>query len=82
MRINDALGNPTSFSLTPGQKHDLDGADQLLPDLEAGIIIADKGYDVDKRVIEPLLRGGTTPVIPLRNHREKLRAYGVERYKA
>ena len=23
----DALGNPTSFALTPGQTHDLEGAD-------------------------------------------------------
>lgn len=26
----DALGNPTGFHLTPGQAHDLEGADTLL----------------------------------------------------
>ena len=31
----DALGNPTGFALSPGQAHDLDGADALLPDLAA-----------------------------------------------
>ncbi len=29
--VVDALGNPLSFHLTPGQACDLDGADQLLP---------------------------------------------------
>jgi hypothetical protein len=27
----DALGNPVAFFLTPGQAHDLQGADALLP---------------------------------------------------
>ena len=48
----DALGNPTSFSLIPGQAHDLEGADQLLPNVEADIVIADKAYDAKERVIE------------------------------
>jgi transposase len=50
----DAIGNPLSFHLTPGQACDLDGADLLLPKLAADIILADKGYDADKRVIELL----------------------------
>jgi transposase len=43
----DALGNPLSFHLTPGQACDLDGADKLLPDLVANTVLADKGYDAD-----------------------------------
>ncbi len=31
----DALGNPTGFILTPGQAHDLEGADALLPEITA-----------------------------------------------
>jgi IS5 family transposase len=50
----DAIGNPLSFHLTPGQACDLEGADLLLPKLAADIILADKGYDADKRVIELL----------------------------
>lgn len=40
----DALGNPTSFHLTPGQAHDLEGADALLPDIVTTIqaFLADK----------------------------------------
>ena len=49
----DALGNPTRFHLTGGEAHDLLGADELLPNLDADALIADKTYDADKRVIEP-----------------------------
>lgn len=52
--VVDALGNPVSFHLTPGQACDLEGADQLLPGVVADTILGDKGYDVDVRVIEPL----------------------------
>ncbi|MEH1781703.1 MAG: hypothetical protein V7L26_21855 [Nostoc sp.] len=42
-------------TLTPGQACDLDGADQLLPNIVADTVLADKGYDADERVIERLL---------------------------
>jgi IS5 family transposase len=42
----DALGNPTGFHLTPGQSHDLEGADVLLKDTPGQTVIADKAYDV------------------------------------
>ncbi len=48
----DALGNPLSFHLTPGQACDLVGADKLLPGLVADTLLADKGYDADERVIK------------------------------
>ena len=54
----DALGNPTGFHLTPGQAHDLEGADALLPAVEADTVIADKAFDADERVIEPLAAAG------------------------
>ncbi len=38
----DAQGNPTGVYLTPGQAHDLEGADVLLPDVKADTVIADK----------------------------------------
>src|SRR3954464_8073835 len=37
----DALGNPVGFFLTGGQAHDLIGADHLLPEMQAGTLIAD-----------------------------------------
>jgi transposase len=36
----DALGNPVRFHLTGGEAHDLIGADELLPDMEADIYAA------------------------------------------
>jgi transposase len=78
----DALGNPLSFHLTPGQACDLDGADKLLPDLVANTVLADKGYDADKRVLDQLQRQGKTPVIPPKRNRATLRAYDKDLYKA
>jgi transposase len=78
----DALGNPTGFLLTPGQAHDLDGADELLPVLDADTVLADKAYDADKRVIEPLLAAGKQPVIPPKSNRKERRYYDRELYKA
>jgi transposase len=38
----DALGNPTGVHLTPGQAHDLEGADALLAGTQAAAVIADQ----------------------------------------
>ncbi len=78
----DALGNPVSFHLTPGQASDLDGADQLLPTVVADTVLGDKGYDADERVIERLQTQGKTAVIPPRANRKQLREYDKELYKA
>lgn len=78
----DALGNPTGFVLTPGQACDLDGSDQLLPDITADTVLADKGYDADERVIEPLRVAGKEVVIPPKSNRKNPRSYDKELYKA
>jgi transposase len=78
----DALGHPTGFLLTPGQACDLAGADALLPVLEAPIVIADKGYDADERVLQPLARAGKTAVIPPKANRKVQREYDQDRYQA
>ena len=78
----DALGNPTGFHLTPGQAHDLEGADALLPGLEADALLADKAYDADERVIEPLRDAGIEPVIPAKANRKQPRPYDRDLCKA
>ena len=78
----DALGNPTGFTLTPGQACDLDGADILLPQIKADTVIADKGFDADERVIEPLEKAGKTIVIPPKANRKHKRDYDRDLYKA
>ena len=78
----DALGNPTGFHLTPGQAGDLAGSDRLLPGLQADILLADKGYDADQRVVELLRNAGKTAVIPPKSNRKIQRTYDKELYKA
>ena len=78
----DALGNPVGFFLTGGQAHDLVGADHLLPDMDAGTLIADKAFDADKRVIEPLAQAGKASVIPSKANRKVARDYDQNLYKA
>lgn len=80
--IVDALGNPIGFHLTPGQAHDLDGADKLLPGIEAEKVLADKAYDANERVITPLIAAGKEPVIPPKSNRNDQRHYDGELYKA
>ncbi len=78
----DALGNPLAFHLTPGQACDLDGAPCLLPGLKADTLLADKGYDADQRVIEPVRRAGKMAVIPPKANRRIQHPYDKELYKA
>ena len=68
--------------LTPGQAHDLDGADALLPALKADALLADKAYDADERVLVPLQEAGMTAVIPPKSNRVVQRDYDKELYKA
>ena len=77
----DALGNPVGLFLTGGEVHDLAGADELIPTMEADILIADKAYDADKRVIEPLTAAGKTAVIPPKANRKVKRAYDKNIYE-
>ena len=78
----DALGNPLAFLLTPGQTHDLVGADALLPQMAADVLIADKAFDADARVREPLTAAGKSAVIPPRDDRRKPRDFDPELYKS
>lgn len=68
--------------MTPGQAHDLQGADALLKDTPAQAVIADKAYDAEVRVIEPLQRAGKALVIPQRITRPSQRDYDRHMYKA
>jgi transposase len=76
------LGNPLDFILTPGQAHDLKGADALLPDMAAETLLADKAFDADERVIELLLARGKSFVIPPKSNRKIQRDFDKDAYKA
>ena len=76
----DAPGNPTY--LTSGKAHDLSGADVLLPELKAKMLIADKAYDADKRVLDKLKQMNIEPVIPSKSNRKHQREHDLHLYKA
>ena len=76
------MGNPTGFYLTPGQAHDLQGADVLLTDINAEALLADKAYDADERDREVLRAQGIEPVIPGKSNRKVAIVYDKALYKA
>ena len=76
------MGNPTSFVITPGQAHDLVGADLLLPGIRAETVIADKAFDAHMRVITPLIHAGKEIVIPSKNNAKEPRGYDKYLYKS
>ena len=78
----DAPGDPTGFALTPGQAHDLGGADELLPGIGAGAPIADEAFDAEERVPGPLARAGETAAIPPEADREDPRPYDRDLHEA
>ena len=77
----DALDNPVAFSLSGGQAHDLVGADDLLPNMQADLLIADKAYDADERVISMLADRQKAVVIPPKVNRTIKRDYNRHVYK-
>lgn len=54
----------------------------LLPLVQAEIVLADKGYGADDRVILPLEAAGITPVIPPKRNRKIQRDYDKALYKS
>lgn len=53
-----------------------------MPPLEAKTILADKGYDAEYRVLNPLREAGKESVIPPKKNRKEQRGYDKELYKA
>ena len=79
-----ALGNPTSFHLTPGQASDLAGADALLPELVKHVqtLLADTAYDAQERVLAVLEKAEVTIVIPPKANRCQPRPSDKHLYQA
>ena len=59
-----------------------EGADQQQPLLVGDTLLANKGYDADRGVIDPLNAEGKSAMISPRHHRKILRTYDTELYKA
>jgi transposase len=67
--LADALGRPLRVILTPGQAHDVTAAPALLDGVEAGSVIADRGYDTNE-VRSIIADAGMQAVIPSRRSRK------------
>jgi putative transposase len=76
----DALGLPVRFIGTPGQRHDIAFAHDLVEGIDAEALLADKGYDAN-HLVEKMKERGTQIVIPAKQNRKIQRAYGTDLYK-
>lgn len=78
--VVDALGQALRFALTPGQRHDITQASQLLKRYTKANILADKAYD-SNALIDQIQQQDCTPVIPSRANRKNPRNYDEHLYK-
>ena len=76
----DALGNPLTFALTPGEQHDITQTPALLGDSQCNYVIADMSYDA-KDFRDLIKAQGATDVIPSRKNRKQPYDYGRHLYK-
>ncbi|HYV35802.1 MAG TPA: IS5 family transposase [Gemmataceae bacterium] len=76
----DEMGNPIKIILTAGQVHDVTQGPELIADLQAEKVIADKGYDSDD-FISAIESTDTEAVIPPRRNRNEQRTYDKTAYK-
>ena len=54
----------------------------LLPELKADILMADKAYDAEDRVLNLMRKAGKIAVVPPKKNRLKTREYDRHLYKA
>lgn len=78
--LTDALGGPLRFILTGGQESDIGQAEHLLAGLQAGALLADKGYDADA-LLNTLKETHIEAVIPPKANRTVQRPYDKHLYK-
>ena len=80
MALTDALGNLIRFVLLPGQRHDLQGVEQLLEGIDLQALLADKAFDADW-LKQHLLAQGCQVVIAQKANRRAPLQIDMEVYK-
>lgn len=80
MALTDALGNLIRFVLLPGQRHDLQGVEQLLEGIDLRTLLADKAFDADW-LKQHLLAQGCQVVIAQKANRRAPLQIDIEVYK-
>jgi transposase len=76
----DALGNAVRFILTGGERNDITQAEQLIENLHAEYVIADKGYDSEAFVLK-VKEQNSEAVIPSRSNHKVQREIDKHLYK-
>ncbi len=76
----DALGNALRFILTGGQRHDITQAENLIENLCAEFVLADKGYDA-KAFILKIEAQHSIVVSPSKANRKVPRTIDTHLYK-
>ena len=76
----DALGNALRFILTGGERNDITQAEQLIENLSAEYVIADKGYDSEAFVLK-VKEHNSEAVIPSRGNHKVQREIDKHLYK-
>jgi transposase len=66
--------------ITKGTAADCGQAEKLIEGIDAGALLADRGYDSDA-IVEKAAKLGMKPVIPPRRNRKVQRKYDAELYK-
>ena len=81
--ICDALGNPTGFHLSPGQAHDLQGADVLLEALldQIKALLADIAYSAKAKLLDRLEQHQVEAVIPPKSNRKEPWEFDRDKYR-
>ena len=80
LALTDALGNLIRFVLLPGQRHDLQGVEQLLEGVDLRALLADKAFDADW-LKQRLLAQGCQVVIAQKSNRRAPLQIDMEVYK-
>ena len=71
---------PVRILITKGTTADCKQAEELIDGIEAGTLLADRGYDSDA-IVEKAEKAGMKTVIPPRKNRKIKREYDKELYK-
>jgi transposase len=76
----DGLGNPLRLHLTPGQRHDIIKASDMIVDLDFEHVIADRSYAAQP-FLDEIIAMGAVPVIPPRRNAKEPHEYDEWRYR-
>ena len=76
----DAHGVPVRIFITTGTTADCTQAEKLIDGIEAGVLLADRGYD-SEAIVRKAEEAGMQVVIPPKKNRKEQRKYDEELYK-